>query len=333
MTADHISLYHDGTQMRARWPRRAAEWLFIGKPGAQILPQIPLLFALCGHAQSLAARLALACAAGQPAQATAAERAALQQEAARETLRRWLLDWAPACGQHIAPADVLALGRARSADALRELACASIFGDDIAAWRAGADWQQWAAAGATAGARALAQLLQAAPEHGVPWQQLPDAAGLAAGLSDWLRPTGPVWHGQPCEVGAVADYQTLLLPLQQQGKHSAARLLARWLRLADCLLRPDALQVSVATLGDGGALARVDTARGPLLHLLSLDGAGCISRYRVLPPTLWHTHEYGAMARAADGASAQQAQCRLLLIDPCTSFTLSPHTTEEPVHA
>jgi Ni,Fe-hydrogenase III large subunit len=48
--------------------------------------------------------------------------------------------------------------------------------------------------------------------------------------------------------------------------------------------RTQLLQASAASLPDG-ALALVETARGPLLHLAALDAAGRISRYRVVPPT------------------------------------------------
>lgn len=334
MTSEQIILSQHGNSLRAHWPRRAAERLFIGKTPAQVLALVPQLFSLCGHAQTLAARLALAQAAGERACASSSELAQLKHETARETLRRWLLDWAPACGESIAPASLTALATARTPAALAALADAQLFDGARTRWRASTlhDWQHWAGTGHNAAARALHRLLHAAPEPEVQLVRLPDAANLAATLPDWLRPTGPVWHGEACDISALASYQHALQTLISARQLGAARLLARLLQLADSLDDACTPHTSAAALGDG-ALARVDSARGALLHLAALDGDGRISRYRIIPPTLWHAHEHGVMARAASGVPAPEARRRLLLIDPCVGFTLAANTTEEPAHA
>jgi Ni,Fe-hydrogenase I large subunit len=73
----------------------------------------------------------------------------------------------------------------------------------------------------------------------------------------------------------------------------------------------------------------VETARGPLLHLAALDAAGRISRYRVVPPTLWHAHPEGLL-RVSLGvlaaASAAEWQQQISLIDPCVAYSVSKET-------
>lgn len=327
-----ITLQRQHGQVSVHWPRLAAEQLFVGRTPAEAIALAPQLFSLCGHAQQLAATLALAAASGQPAVADAQALAAVRLEAIRETLRRWLLDWAPACGQTVDPAALAALGRAASLQDYRQLAAHSVFGTDPAIWcQYGLHgWQQWAASGDSAAARALQQLLTAAPEAVPALQWLHSTADLATD-PHWLVGQYPTWHGQAVETGALARYQPQLQPWLDAGHVSAARLLARWLALAAWLGEAEAGSDSCTLAGSG--LALMETARGPLLHLATLGGDGRISHYRVLPPTLWHCHPQGCMAQAAANATATQVQRRLLLIDPCVSFTLAGIDNEDTPHA
>ncbi|WP_144372862.1 hypothetical protein [Vogesella urethralis] len=327
-----ITLQRQHGQVSVHWPRLAAEQLFVGRTPAEAIALAPQLFSLCGHAQQLAATLALAAASGQPAVADTQALAAVRLEAIRETLRRWLLDWAPACGQTVDPAALAALGRAVTLRDYRQLAAFCIFGTDPSIWRQYglAGWQQWAASGDSAAARVLQQLLTAAPEAVPALQWLHSAANLAAN-PHWLAGHTPAWYGQAVETGALARYQPLLQPWLDAGHVSAARLLARWLALAAWLGEAEAGSDSCTLAGSG--LALVDTARGPLLHLATLGGDGRISHYRVLPPTLWHCHPQGCMAQAAANGTAAQVRRRLLLIDPCVAFTLAGIEEEECHHA
>lgn len=327
-----IMLQRRHGQVSVHWPRLAAEQLFVGHTPAEAIALAPQLFSLCGYAQQLAATLALAAASGQPALADTQALAAVRLEAIRETLRRWLLDWAPACGQPCEPSAIAVLGRAVTLQDYRQLAAYSIFGTEPAIWcQYGLDgWQQWAASGDHAAARALQQLLATPPEAPPALHMLGSAAALAA-EPHWLAGHHPTWRGKAVETSALARYQPLLQPWLDAGHVSAARLLARWLALAAWLGEAEAGSDSCTLAGSG--LALLDTARGPLLHLATLGGDGCISHYRVLPPTLWHAHPQGCMAQAAANGTAAQVQRRLLLIDPCVSFTLAGIDNEESPHA
>jgi len=327
-----ITLQRRHGQVSVHWPRLAAEQLFVGRTPADAIALAPRLFSLCGHAQQQAATLALAAASGQRAVADSQAQAAVQLEAIRETLRRWLLDWAPACGQAADPAAIAALGRAGTLQDYRQLAAYSIFGTEPAIWSQYglAGWQQWANSSNSPAARALQPLLAAAPERVPALQWLHSAADLAAN-PHWLAGHTPAWYGQAAETGALARYQPRLQAWLDAGHVSAARLLARWLALA-ALLDGHPPAMDSHTLA-GSGLALVETARGPLLHLATLGGDGRISHYRVLPPTLWHCHPQGCMAQAAANGTAAQVRRRLLLIDPCVAFTLAGIEEEECHHA
>ncbi|RQO73125.1 hypothetical protein DBR44_09390 [Aquitalea sp. FJL05] len=307
------------------WPRLEAERVFIGQSAAQAVHTTPLLFALCARAQTLAAQLVLQQAAGLPVSVSPEQRSSITLEAVRETLRKLLLDWAQAFDGR--PADAAWMARWRAArdwPALRALAEDFVYGEDCRHWlqRGEADWQEWLQQGATAPARWLQLLNQPLPA--CPLLPALDAAALASHLADWLRPGGPVWQGQPQEVGALAREAPQLPGLLAAGLLPQARLLARLLQLARWL-DGALLQSSVASLADG-ALALVETARGPLLHLAALDASGRISRYRVVPPTLWHAHPEGVL-RVSLGfladATAAEWQRQISLIDPCVPYSVS----------
>jgi hypothetical protein len=334
MKADLIHIHLSQNKDRAAavsvsWPRREAERLFIGQPACQAVAMTPLLFSLCAQAQTLAARLVLQQAAGVQATASMAERQLLTQEAGRETLRKLLLDWSQVFDGGPAATHWTAQWRsAQTLPALRALAEDFVYGEDCAHWlqRGETGWQDWLKQGASAPARWLGMLDQAQP--GCVLLPPLTAGMLAANLADWLRPGGPVWQGQACEVGALAREATSLPGMLARHLRPRARLLARLLQLARWLSAESLLQAGAASLPDG-ALALVETARGPLLHLAALDENGSISRYRVLPPTLWHTHPEGLL-RVSLGVTAAASdaewQRQISLIDPCVAYSVSKET-------
>lgn len=317
------------TAVRVSWPRMEAERLFIGQSVAQVEAMTPLLFTLCARAQSLAARLVLQQAAGQQATASDEQHATLTLEAVRETLRKLLLDWSQAFDGAPAAAQWTAQWRAaQDLPTLRSLAEAFVYGEDCQHWlQRGEDgWLAWLMQGDTAPARWLRMLDQPLP--GCTLLPPLGAGMLATHLADWLRPGGPVWQGQACEVSALAREADQLPGMLEMNLRPRARLLARLLQLARWLSGTQQLQASVTSLPDG-ALALVETARGPLLHLAALDAAGRISRYRVLPPTLWHAHPEGVL-RVSLGflanANAAEWQRQISLIDPCVAYSVSKET-------
>ncbi len=320
-----------GGGVSVSWPRREAERLFIGKPAGEALALTPRLFSLCAHAQTLAARLALACAAGKAAQASSQELQSLAQEAARETLRKLLTDWALAFdGKAAEPAALAAWRAAGSLSALKALAEQHVFGQACDDWlqRSEAGWLDWAAEGRMPAARWLAALT--GPERGCALLPPLSAGQLANRLADWIRPGGPVWQGQPRETGALAREHRQLSRTLAAGQLARARLLARLIQLARGLNGELCLQAAAAPLPDG-ALALVDTARGPLTHLAALDNEGCVTRYRVIPPTAWHSHPEGLLretlcSRLDDGEAEWRRQAAL--IDPCVAWRLAVENKE-----
>ncbi|MDK9725026.1 MAG: hypothetical protein OEL88_09035 [Sterolibacteriaceae bacterium MAG5] len=108
-----------GVRVELRRPNAAA--VLRGKPAAEAVRLLPLLYSICGKAQGLAAALALRAARGE----TAAPQvdAAVRAEGVREHLWRLLLDWP------------LALGQPR-AEALMAAAVRRIGAPDFAAWLA-----------------------------------------------------------------------------------------------------------------------------------------------------------------------------------------------------
>lgn len=321
--------------VRVRWPRRAPEQLFAGQAPVAALRLVPLLFTLCAAAQTLAAELALAAAAGRDARAGHEALQALGRESARETLRQLLLDCATAFDG--VPADGHWLGRwreARDRDALAALACDYVFGEPLDAWlaRGEAGWLDWIDQAPTAPAGWLARLT--GRQAGCPLLPPIDAAGLARAAGDWLAAEGPAWQGEAREVGALRLEADRLPALLAAGLLPRARLLARLVRLARTLGGEALPAAGVARLGDG-ALALVDTARGPLIHLAELETGGAIRAYRVIPPTAWHSHPQGLIRRVLESSADDEAEWRrqLALIDPCVGFDIRRSTGEDTDHA
>ncbi|TDR80100.1 hypothetical protein [Paludibacterium purpuratum] len=309
---------------RVQWQRMAAEQLFIGLPPVQILPLIPQLFTLCSQAQGLAARLALSGAAGYPREAAAEELEALTLEAARDTLRKVLLDWSLAFDG--TPAEQQYLAQWRAAQTWPEIAALAeerVFGMAPATWLAlGLNgWLDWMGAHRCAVARWLDDLRGA--DTGCLLLPILNAAMLAELPPQWFDAPAPEWHGMPCEVGALARESETLAPLLYHGQLPRARLLARLIQLARWL---DGARLAVDwTPFAEGVLARVDTARGLLLHYAALDDAGRVAHYRIQPPTAWHSHPQGLIVNTLNArrqAPETEWRRQVALIDPCVAYEM-----------
>ncbi len=73
----------------------------------------------------------------------------------------------------------------------------------------------------------------------------------------------------------------------------------------------------------GVGVARVETARGTLLHRLELAGDG-IAEYLIVAPTEWNFHPQGAFVREISGCPAASPEAArfaaervALSLDPC----------------
>ncbi len=254
---------------------------------------LPMLYSICGVAQGAAARLALAAARGEtvPSQVDAAVLA----EGRREHLWRLLLDWPALLG--------LPREEALLAEALRRLKDGS-----YESWREGALRAPLARVDAAleefAGEALPARLLPVldAEQTLAPWPRLD--AGFAA---------MPKWQGRPAETGALA---------RQGGSETSwpARVRAR----IDEVFAASALgSSSAAAVAPGVGRAVVETARGMLMHEVTLDG-GRVAAYAIVAPTEWNFHPDGGLAAMLAGlAPASVADLRataeraVLALDPC----------------
>jgi hypothetical protein len=301
--------------------RPALQPLLRGLPAARVSEFIPRLFSLCRCAQETAARLSLQAARGETAVIDAAGQPGLAVafEAIGEHLWRLLLDWPTLCGE-----------------AARQ--------SEFIAWRrqlAGVVDQDSAAA---LGARLLAWLDQelpprvdddAAVDHVALLPQLP-AAAWAKHLTAGSAPELPTFAGQPAESGVLARRagDGAVAALLAAGQRLRARLSAqyadlRWLAQGLLDRSPLSTWLDAAAVTEGCGVARVETARGTLLHRIQLDGER-VGRYLIVAPTDWNFHPQGAFAReicgrvAATQDDARIAAARLALsLNPCVAYEIS----------
>jgi coenzyme F420-reducing hydrogenase alpha subunit len=226
--------------------------LLRGQSADQAVALVPLIYSLCGKAQGIAARAALAAARGTPGAAHVDPEA--QAEAAREHAWKLFIDWPKQLG--LAPDEAF-----------------------------------------------FVRLLRASAER-----RQDQAEELAA-------------HPLPAAMAALlgtGDIDRLL------AKRMAARLseLSDWLRD-----RPGTLgTVSATCVEPGIGSARVETARGSLLHRLALDGDQ-IADYQITAPTDVHFAVGGDAARWLAGlrglrqGEAEARATRLVMaFDPCVPW-------------
>lgn len=341
--------------------RPQAASLLVGRAPAAAVALAPRLFSLCGQAQGAAATLALAAAQGQGGTVSEATTRAVALEAIGEHLWRLLLDW-PALAVPGAAENAAAVAAARETfrdwrrrlAAATDAAAAARLGAEIEAWlptlalpdcperavdaaTALLPWRSAAAWAAELAAELVAEWFAPGPEAPTADHagcKHPGAAGVSAAPAFFdaaavfaVRPTAA---GEPAETGALAR-QAVEPEVAAQlaaGRRIAARLAARVadLRLlARALARPQLLAgwLDAASPAPGVGLARVETARGLLLHLTQVN-AGCVDRYIIVAPTEWNFHPQGAFARELVGAAAADREVAALLarrlalsLDPC----------------
>lgn len=324
------------TRVRVASTRPLAACVLIGRPVAQAVELVPMLFSLCGRAQGLCARAATA--SGEPAATQLDDMlSALAAEMAFEHLWRIRIDWPALLGL---PVDRTPLARAgavlrrcatradadAAADALAE-ALVPIHGahaDALLAALRGVE--QRSGAESACAARSLPQLPLAELRTRLP-------AALDAAFAQL-----PTCDGAPAETGAfvaLAD-DARVTACRDAGYPVTARLAARLAALDECLAvlrgeRPRQHWVDRLALGPGDALARVETARGQLMHRVRVED-GLIADYAIVAPTEWNFHPRGALAQALEGrVCADEAMLRrhaealVLALDPCVERRLAIH--------
>lgn len=327
------------------------------------------VFSLCGVAQRHAAQAACAAVRGRAADYDEATERALAIESIQLHLWRLLLDW-PTLFE-LAPMrerfGILhrRLGQARDQAAVFEvggqvlnLVANELLGGFSVNRRELRKLSEFSAACERAGTvgHVLARLIDAGAsdpmEDSMALLPTLPAAELAAAMPDgWPDEhfcRAPHLNGSPCETGPLARHadNPLVAWLLSHRHRIAARLFARVLELSDCATRlryplthdMPAL-VDTAPLPDGGALVRVDTARGALLHAVRLDGDK-VADYAIVAPTEWNFRLGGVFEREGAGWAAPDptyARWRLralaLALDPCVNFDVLVETGEVAAHA
>ncbi len=346
-----IEVSWDGSTVRAvsiRSSRPSASRVLVGRTPDQVSPLVGLLFSLCGRAQSLCARLAVDAAMGRSADSGSADLHAVLAERVFEHLWRIWIDWPLALG--VAPRRQIFAELAaplRNASNAGEFRAAAIkasaalrqqnHGHDLRALLVSVDalrdaafFDGW-----------LATLIQLdrddAPATLTPLPNMPLRAWLSA-LPPWDAgfALAPIFRGQPAETGALTDRldDPGICALLENGSAVAARVVARLAALDQDLsaLIDEAMpseQIDVVRTQDGEAVARVLTARGPLLHRVVIE-AERVADYVIVAPTEWNFHPRGALCaslegrRFADAAALKAwADALVLALDPCVPARVS----------
>lgn len=298
--------------------RPLAARILAGRHPEEVVGLVPRLFSLCGQAQGVAARLALRAAQRQPVTACAVKTAlrSVALEAIGEHLWRLLLDWPPMLG-----------GPARKAEFLSWRQRLSMAEEQVAAVALGSDLQAWLQ-------REISLPLDlpavGQPARLLPWLTAEAWAQLPMDEAFALR---PVWSDGAAETGPLARQSSRpeIAALRTRGATVAARIAARYADLHDLargLVEPEVLSgwVEAAPAGRNGGLARVETARGVLLHRVEICGDR-IGRYLIVAPTEWNFHPQGAFFSEIVGlraATREQAEATVrhlaLSLDPCVGY-------------
>lgn len=292
--------------------RPAVAAVLRGKPADEAVRLVPLVFALCGRAQGRAAAMALAAARG--VETAPHLDATVAVETQREHLWRLLLDLPPMLG--MAPQRELFAAAQRAVGAGDRAALRTLLADEF--------WNHL-----LGGLAGLDDVPAAAAA-------LLPTLGAARSLAAWPRLTAdfalaPDWEGEPAETGAFARWGG-------QNPSGAGPLAARWqARCAEVWswaageekvgAGGTASAARNAGIGNAGR-ALVETARGLLIHEITLDGER-IADYVIVAPTEWNFHPRGTLfdwlhGRAAGSREALQtfvAQA-VAALDPCVRWEL-----------
>lgn len=333
-----------------------------GRRIGDALAMVPRLYTVCGHAQLAAARSAVEAAQGDELDVDAQVRRQLRVlgESAGEYAWRFLIDLPQLMGKapqaslvarlrsYLAAATAEPVGNTGWGDFYHELeqVILQLLGEHPAEWLERTDFSTWCDEGSTATAQLL-QSLRQMPEG--QWSEVTCALLPALPAPDDIERLAesmatqpgfiaiPEWQGEPRESGALARQH--LHPLLQgipaeQGV--VLRLAARLVEMAHVYEAMRRLLASYPTPpwmgaqndGDGVGVAWVETARGLLLHRVTLDGEQ-VADYRVLAPTEWNFHPRGTLSQGLKGATVasrdeleRRVRLAVLALDPCVAYDL-----------
>lgn len=304
---------------------------FAGRAPAEVLALLPVLFSLCGTAQTLAGQAAIEAASGltPPPPQRAARRLALLAEIVTDHGTAIARDWPGLIGEppNLAAAKTLraALGGLKSGRMCLNDAV------DIAA-------------GAVADLpveRLIAAIAADCPDFGrgefrpMPAGGPPDL-GRRMGEDAYLA--APDCDGLVYETGALARHHrhpAIAALVAAHGNGLLPRLEARRIEMIEAMREMRELAkvpAATATASNGEGLGVVEAARGLLAHRVELV-ENRIAAYRILAPTEWNFHPRGPLAGLVGmGGEHLMTRARALVtaLDPCVACTI---TLAEVPHA
>lgn len=284
-----------------------------GKSADEAVGLVPMVFALCGKAQGWAAAMALAAARGVETPPMLAPE--IEVEVLREHLWRLMLDLPPLLGME--PRRELFAAAARAVAARDKAALVAALGDDF--------WNELMGA--------LAEQEEPADTGGL----LLPVMSAAHSITVWPRLTrelsrAPRWEDEPAETGAFARWQG-------QNPAAAAPLAARWhARSAEVWSwAAGGAKVgaggtaSAAQVAPGVGRALVETARGLLMHEITLEGDR-VADYVIVAPTEWNFHRHGVLQDWLEGRPCEDRMAMrrfvasaVAALDPCVRWELEWH--------
>jgi len=301
------------------WSPLPVEQLLLGRDTANVNALLNTMLVLCRHAQSAASAHALA--AAQSARVSLiVHNDPVELEAARETLRRWLMDFPTVFGGDWSSPVIAQWARLDSRERVADFCSTHVFGLSASAWLvlSKPELRQWARNVTTLPARWLRDLLEHArrPVDVAPADVLRyvDKNAMAllteAGQSEAWPAHAALWD----EPERAPDLASALLFMR-------LRRLARF-----CAGPEHRASATTGSLRHGNiGIGWARCARGVLVHLARVRN-GKVAAYRIITPTRWNFGPTNLLQHALRGLSwdaAQPLAQRLaLLLDPCTPYRI-----------
>lgn len=358
----HVKVEWDGRRIRGvrvgSTRSDFAQALLGGRRAEEAATLLPRVFSICARAQAAAVATALDAARGAEVRDARPREMAVLAEVALEYLWRLQIDLPGLLGLPQRTEALVRLKRALGRDggtapgssfidALRTAIEEECTGGAACFDRADpAAFTEWEAASDASAARLL-RALRAVPLAADGTALLPHTSepllreiGDAIGR-DPAFARRPSHAGQPAECGALARLaeHPLLRAVGTRTSRAYRRILARWLELAEIPARLSRLldgeavpavppAVQGVALAPGCGIAGVETARGLLVHAVTLAGDR-VAEYRIVAPTEWNFHPAGAlpadlldMPAGEPHEVEQRAGLAVQSLDPCVRYTV-----------
>lgn len=331
----HIRIEICPDRVRVVQHRPALASSLAGMSASAALQLVPVLLPVCGRAQLVGARRAVAAATGD---ITVAEDAAvveqqLWREQAFAAAWRYCIDWPELLGESRNMAELAAV-RGAADDVTRGQALAQMI-SGLEAVQSVSQLLMWAQTGNCIAARVARRALDTGDMQSDDCCRHRDDLEELARVAFERQPFDPLAPSdQAIEVGPLAmGRDPLVAALQDRtGSGVAARVLAQLLDTrAICRRLAEIPGVSADTtanawlLGKGIGMGRAMTSRGPVFHRVSLqdDAGDRVLDWRVIAPTDWHFAPLGPVVNGLKHMhNAEQMRLLVASFDPCAPCSL-----------